>query len=487
MKKECERICVAMPQEHSESKRTRVKRGLSFRRKVLLLVVLFNIISTGVFSLYFYQDQKILAMRDIDNRLLASANAVRYILPDGYHIRITSDASVPLKEHLINVHKLSQYAKYAHVTYLYTMMESGGNMVFTSTSATDEEFKKGTFNRFFTVYKGATTQLKQAFDKRWVSFEESHDQYGDFRSVIVPVIMPSGKVYIMVADLDIRSIHAVLARGFRESLLIGAVLFISTMTISIIFLRRFTSSIEKIVQTSKNFIPESAELVTRNLDQNNAFSETSKTLEDLALIIGRSTEEVAGVESYLKAFNEAVLGRMNLIDSLRDSMEDICALGTQIEKIVVVINEIAFQANMLSLSASVEAQRAGAAGMGFWVVVEEVRNLARKTIKSSQDIREIVYKDVNATRKGVDLAKETSEFFHMIIEQGPEIVAKISHIAEVSRKHSADIEYINEAISRTRDIVAYNADSAVKLAEDAQKLYVSINSLEEILGTLKDV
>ena len=474
-----------MPQEHSESKRTRVKRGLSFRIKALLLVVLFNIISTGIFSLYFYQDQKISAMRDIDNRLLASAHAVRYILPEGYHIRITSDASVSRQEHLINVHKLSQYAKYAHVTYLYTMMESGDNIVFTSTSATDEELKKGTFNPFFTVYKGATTQLKQAFDKRWVSFEESHDQYGDFRSVIVPVIMPSGKVYIMVADLDICSIHAVLAQGFRESLLIGAVLFISTMTISIIFLRRFTSSIEKIVQTSKNFLLENAELVARTLVQNDAFIETSKTLEDLALIIGRSTEEVAGVESYLKAFNETVLDRMNLIDSLRDSMEDINALGTQIEKIVVVINEIAFQANMLSLSASVEAERAGAAGMGFWVVVEEVRNLARKTIKSSQDIREIVYNDVNATRKGVDLAKETSEFFHMIIEQGPEIVAKISHIAEVWRKHSADIGYINEAISRTKDIVAHNADSAVKLAEHAQELYMSINALEEILGTLR--
>ena len=474
-----------MPQEHSESKRTRVKRRLSFRIKALLLVVLFNIISTGVFSLYFYQDQKISAMRDIDNRLLASAHAVRYILPEGYHIRITSDASVSPQEHLINVYKLSQYAKYAHITYLYTMMESGNNIVFTSTSATDEELKKGTFNPFFTVYKGAATQLKQAFGKRRVSFEESHDQYGDFRSVIVPVIMPSGKVYIMVADLDIRSIHAMLAQGFRESLLIGAVLFISTMTISIIFLRRFTSSIEKIVQTSKNFLLEIAELVTRTQDQNDAFSETSKTLEDLALIMDRSTEEVAGVESYFRAFNEAVLGRMNLIESLRDSMEDISASGTQIEKIVVVINEIAFQANLLSLSASVEAERAGAAGKGFWVVVEEERNLARKTIKLSQDIQQIVYKDINATRKGVDLVNETSEFFRMIIEQCPEIVAKISHIAEVWRKHSAGIDYINEAISRTRDIAMHNADSVVKLAEHAQALSVSINALEEILGTLK--
>ena len=485
MKKECERIRVAMPQEHSESKRTRVKRGLSFRIKALLLVVLFNIISTGVFSLYFYQDQKISAMRDIDNRLLSSAHAVRYILPEGYHSRITSDSSVSPQENLINVHKLSQYAKYAHVTYLYTMMESGVNIVFTSTSATDEELKKGTFNPFFTVYKGAAVQLKQAFNKRRVSFEESHDQYGDYRSVIVPVILPSGKVYIMVADLDIRFIHAVLAQGLIESLLIGAVLFISTMTISIIFLRRFTSSIEKIVQTTKNFIPESAELVTRTQDQNNAFSETSKTLEDLALIITRSTEEVAGVESYLKAYNEAVIDRMNLIDSLRDSIEDISTSGTRIEKIVVVINEIAFQANLLSLSASVEAERAGAAGMGFWVVVEEVRNLARKTIKSSQDIRQIVYKDINATRKGVDLINETSEFFRMIIEQCPEIVAKISHIAEVCRKHSAGIEYIKEAISRTGDIAMHNADSAVKLAEHAQELSVSINALEEILGTLK--
>ena len=290
------------------------------RTKGLLLVALLNIISTSIFSGYSYQAQKYSIMKDIDDRLLASAHAIRYILPEGYHGRIISKTSISPDEYASNINKLSQFSKYAGVTYLYTMMESGNKIVFTSTSATNEELKKGTFDHFFTVYEDATPKLKQALRDHKVFFEESHDKYGDFRSVIVPVRMPSEKVYVMGADLDIRSIKVLLNQGLHRSLMIGGLLFILSMVVSVVFFRRFTgffitrdilsgvtTSSGKIIKASQDIVSNSAELASYAQDQNEVVSETSKTLEDLALVVGRSTEGSESVETELKSFNDTDL------------------------------------------------------------------------------------------------------------------------------------------------------------------------------------
>ena len=488
-----------MPPENSEDRRLKIKRGLSLRTKGLLFVALLNIISTSILSAYFYHAQKYSIMKDIDDRLLASAHAIRYILPEGYHGRIISKTSISPDEYASNINKLSQFSKYAGVTYLYTMMESGNKIVFTSTSATNEELKKGAFDHFFTVYEDATPKLKQALRDHKVFFEESHDKYGDFRSVFVPVRMPSEKVYVMAADLDIRSIKVLLNQGLLRSLMIGGLLFILSMVVSVVFFRRFTgffitgdilsgvtASSGKIIKASQDIVSNSAELASYAQDQNEVVSETSKTLEDLALVVGRSTEGSESVETELKSFNDTICARIGLINEMNDSMREIAVSSVRIEKIIEIMNEIAFQTNLLALNASVEADRAGDAGKGFSVVAEELRNFARMTAESSQDIEQLVHKNVDATRKGLDLVTETSDFFQVITEHITVIVAKISDITRVSLEQSAGMEYINAAIARTKDILEHNTDLAGMLSESSRELQSSVVSLEESIVSLKD-
>jgi hypothetical protein len=489
----------AMPPENSEGRRLQIRRGLSLRTKGLLFVAVINILSTIIFSVYSYQALKSSIMRDVDSRLLTSAHAIRYILPEGYHGRIISKVSISPQEYVSNINKLSQFSKYAGVTYLYTLMESGDKIVFTSTSATVEELKKGTFDHFFSVYEDATPALKQAFHDHKVFFEESHDKYGDYRTVIVPVIMPSEKVYAMGADIDTRPIKALLNKSLHRSLTIGGLLFMLSMTVSVVLFRRFTGSIitrdiiagvmalsGRIIKTSQDLIGNSALLASRAQDQNEVVIETSTALEDLALVIGRNTEGSASVESELKSFNETVCARMSLLNEMNDSMGEIDVSSVGIEKIVGVMNEIAFQTNLLALNASVEADRAGDAGKGFSVVAEEVRNLAHKVAESSRDIEQIVHKNINATRKGLEIVIDTSDFFRVIIGQINEIVARISEITEVSREQNSGIEYINGAISRTRDILERNTDLAGMLAESSRDLQASVFYLAEFIEPFKD-
>jgi methyl-accepting chemotaxis protein len=233
-------------------------------------------------------------------------------------------------------------------------------------------------------------------------------------------------------------------------------------------------------------VGNSALLASYAQDQNEVVSETSKTLEDLALVIGRTIEGSASVETELKSFNETVCARMSLINEMNDSMRQIHVSSVGIEKIVGVMNEIAFQTNLLALNASVEADRAGNAGKGFTVVAEEVRNLACKTTESSQDMEQIIHKNINVTRKGLEIVTETSDFFRVSIEQINEIASRISEITEQSKEQSAAIEYINGAIARINDILDHNTNLAGMLSESFRELQASVVSLEEIIEPFKD-
>ncbi len=528
-----------MPPVESGKGWTQKGKGLEIRTKLLLFVVLINVAFTLIFSIYGYQARKSWIMRDIDSRLLSSAHAIRYILPDGFHEKIHSEAAVPVPEHVMNVRRLSAYAKSTGMTYLYTMMKSGDRIVFTSASATDDELQKGSFDPFYTVYENAAPSLVQAFHDHKVFYEESHDKYGDFRTVIVPVVLDSGRVYVMGADLDIRFIQAQLRPVLVETLLIGLVLSIATLGFASLILKGFGASLAgvkeqlgrivetgeltgtlkvvprddeageisrrinslmgivrgvaarmrdasgTIMATSSDIVSQTETLAFHAQDQYDVMSETSRNLEDLGTALRRSGEEAVCVESEMKAFLDAAQERMGLVNAMSESMRQIDISCSRMEPLKGAIKEIAYQADLLALNALVEAERAGGYGNGFLVVAQEMGNLARKAEEAARDVEQALLENLEATGNGLEVVAEVSDYFGEIINKLSGINEMISHMKEISLEQGDGIRYLEEAVSRARDILEHHTDIAGTIAESSHELRAELDILNNIIESIK--
>lgn len=196
--------------------------------RLMLLVLLINFLATGAFTVFTYTQQKATILEAIDSKLKAGALAVDLYLGSGFNDRYNAAGALTSEQHRIYVEKLSQHAADLGLTYVYAMVKRGDKVYFTASSATPEELAKQDYDEFFTPYEDASPELLAAFENRKAYVEESRDQYGYFRSYILPRVSPRGQVYVIGADLDMAEVHAKLMGMLWRCLGVGlAVLLVS--------------------------------------------------------------------------------------------------------------------------------------------------------------------------------------------------------------------------------------------------------------------
>ena len=129
-------------------------------------------------------------------------------------------------------------------------------------------------------------------------------------------------------------------------------------------------------------------------------------------------------------------------------MSEIEQSSTQINQIVGVIDEIAFQTSLLALNAGVEAARAGEAGRGFAVVASEVRGLAERSASAAKEIKALIALSQSNVQRGSDQVSLTRDSLSAIAAQVAEANALVRTIAAATREQSVGIGEINVAINQ---------------------------------------
>ncbi|MCL1820937.1 MAG: methyl-accepting chemotaxis protein, partial [Oscillospiraceae bacterium] len=173
------------------------------------------------------------------------------------------------------------------------------------------------------------------------------------------------------------------------------------------------------------------------------------------------------------------------MDEMTVAVKEINTASQSIQKVIKVIDDIAFQTNILALNAAVEAARAGQHGKGFAVVAEEVRSLAAKSADAARDTGGLIANSMEKAELGTRIAGETAASLAEIVSGINESSQIVSEIAQSSEEQSAGITQINHGIDQVAQVVQQNSATAEESAAASEEMSGQSSILEELIAQFK--
>ncbi|PHO11153.1 methyl-accepting chemotaxis protein [Malaciobacter canalis] len=238
-------------------------------------------------------------------------------------------------------------------------------------------------------------------------------------------------------------------------------------------------------------LDKSSSLLIENVNELNISSneaaasleQTSASLDEITQSVKSNSNNVVNMTQLSLQVDSSAKEGQSLAKDTSISMTQIEEQVSTINTAISVIDQIAFQTNILSLNAAVEAATAGESGKGFAVVAAEVRNLANRSAQAAKEIKNIVE---NATLKATT-GKQTSdkmiEGYEKLLENIDKTTKTIKDIATASQEQENSISQINDAINLLDKQTQKNASIAAQTKEIATN---NDNISKEIVLNLQD-
>ena len=224
-------------------------------------------------------------------------------------------------------------------------------------------------------------------------------------------------------------------------------------------------------------LKSSSSVLIKNVDTLNSSSnsaaasleETAAALEEITSTVVNNSNNVVEMTKYSSQVSASAKKGQTLARSTTLAMEDITQQVNLINDAIGVIDQIAFQTNILSLNAAVEAATAGEAGKGFAVVAQEVRNLASRSAEAAKEIKHIVEKATTKANEGKEISDEMINGYEELLENINNTTKMIQEISTASQEQEAGITQINDAIAGLDQQTQQNASIASQTREIAMQ------------------
>jgi len=243
-------------------------------------------------------------------------------------------------------------------------------------------------------------------------------------------------------------------------------------------------------------LDESSNILLENVNKLNISSneaaasleETAAAIEEITSNIRNNTQNIQKMATYSNSVTQSVEQGEKLANLTTLAMEEINTQVNSINEAISIIDQIAFQTNILSLNAAVEAATAGEAGKGFAVVAQEVRNLASRSAEAAREIKKIVENATTKANNGKDIANNMICGYKELNGHIQQTMNLIQDIEMSSKEQLLGIEQINNAINSLDRQTQQNAQIASQthdvalITDEIAKLVVSNANAKEFIG-----
>lgn len=211
-------------------------------------------------------------------------------------------------------------------------------------------------------------------------------------------------------------------------------------------------------------------------------SATIANIEDSARQTAASAEEAG---DFVNQTNAQLDISVDYVKEMNAAMEKISDSAAEISKIINTIENIAFQTNILSLNATLEAARAGSAGRGFNVVSDEVRSLAAQSDKAAKATRQLIESSIAAVREGGEVVNKVTESLARASAIAENVTVKMNTVVEAVENQTAAIAQVTVGIDQISSVVENTSATSEESAATSQELSEQSQLMNDLVGRFR--
>ena len=291
-------------------------------------------------------------------------------------------------------------------------------------------------------------------------------------------ILSETLVALSNARYDYQIPHIENLTGMVASLLSGAKVTQSSINEVMCLIEKsnneLTSSANELENASKK-LSNSSNIQAASLE------ETAAAIEEISATVSRSSENAVKMALYATNVTKSSNTGKELAYETATSMEEINNQVIAINEAISVIDQIAFQTNILSLNAAVEAATAGEAGKGFAVVAAEVRNLASRSADAANEIKTIVSNATVKAKEGKEITSKMIEGYNDLNENIVITTKLIEDVANASKEQQLAMAQINDTVNSLDQATQQNAALASTINDMATKTSNLVTHLQSTI------
>lgn len=220
---------------------------------------------------------------------------------------------------------------------------------------------------------------------------------------------------------------------------------------------RVREASDDILYSTEEINREMVNLAARTQDSASNLQETAAAMEQIRSTVCNTSENTVEGAQVVDKNTKAAGESARVMREMAVRMEEISASSSKISEIVNTIDSIAFQTNILSLNAAVEAARTGEHGRGFAVVASEVRSLAHRSATAASEIKELITHSVLQIEAGAKTAGEAGIAIEGVFASSLRANDLLGEIANGAREQSVGIEQIGKAVQHLDGMTQDNA------------------------------